>query len=658
MFFWGSYNFQTPNLVEHEERPALRYPLYVPPTLAMVGDGGSHVHNVYEAGDADGERLRLIDARRIVGKLLACGQRHLVAVLASVERSYDVAAGAAMPSPLVSCAQDNMNWFVYGMGSNHCGQLGHRVPEYTTTLTKLHFEELLSAGSTVTGLACGNKHTIICTSAGTVFAAGDNSFDQLGVTAKVSGFAPVAGLAHITAVYAAGNASFALSNKGQLYSWGEAQYGHLCHGDDGARMDARTLQTVKTNVKIPALVQWFVRHHVVILEVAAARGHVVCRSSDEVYTCGEGSYGKLGLGGLASSFIPQRVRFPERSHSERLCGIAAGDDHTLVLRESSAVGAVVYHFGKMGNGDGQLTPIIIAAPATINRIGAGRGTMSTALTSDGLLYVWGKHSHNKVSKGTNADARRNDPQMVTALSSFFVTDVIIGGTFVVALASFQRGFIEGTQTAPEMNAINDRNNCHRHTWDVVVPQDARVRARDAEVADYTYETAVQAFLAQYLGPKLGPKYVAEMPEAPPLTDHNANAFVRIGAHALTTGQKVRLWMTDVYALGTVVAVLTSPQAESNIDPIAVRNEEEEAGKSNENSPATDVKRETKNSPEAAVEKKYGCRLRIEWQRDDWHEEVITLYSDDETLDTHNPNRWQPLWFLPDPENSGDFLLDR
>ncbi|ESL06404.1 hypothetical protein TRSC58_05923 [Trypanosoma rangeli SC58] len=673
MFFWGNYNFQTPTLVEHPERPALRYPLYVPPSPSMVTDVGAHVPNTNGLGDADGEVLHRIDTRHVAVKLLACGQKHLAAVLMPVKHNHDAAvradgdgtcgsvtaAGAATSSSPVSCGQSGTNWFAYGMGSNHSGQLGHRVPEYTTTLTRLYVEGLLSAGTTISGLACGNKHTLICTSAGGVFASGDNSYGQLGVTADVSGFAPVTGLAHIKAVYAAGNASFALNIKGELFSWGEAQYGHLCHGDNGERMDARTLQTVKTNVKGPTLVQWFVRHHVVIVEVAPARGHVVCRSLDEVYTCGEGYYGKLGSGSVAPAFTPQRVRFPDRSHPERLYGIAAGEDHTLVLRDSPVVGAVVYHFGKMGNGDGQSTPIIITAPATITRISAGRGTMSAAVTSDGLLYVWGKHSHPKVSNGTPLEAKRRNPEVVAALTPFVVADAVIGGAFVVALATSRRSSVEEEQAATELRATTNRNSDHGHAWDVMVPHDARVDARGTEGAGARYEEAVQAFLTQYLGPTLGPMYVAGMPEAPPLTDRNANLFVSAGAHALTTGQKIRLWMTDVYALATVVEVLTPPtNTEKPPATATLRHEKKETGFKDNESYAYDPDNTIRDVAETARKTTSGCRLRVEWQRDDWHDEILTLYSDDETLDPQNSNRWQPLWFLPNPNASGEYLLNR
>ncbi|KAH9598136.1 hypothetical protein LSM04_004610 [Trypanosoma melophagium] len=643
MFFWGSYNFQAPQLVENPNRPPLRYPVYLPPAPSMVSSNNSN-NNSNNNDEAAG--LERIDKQRLIVKLVACGQKHIVALVSTTERET---TGTMNSKEKEEDEDENkkMEFTVYGMGSNHSGQLGHRVPEYTTTLTKLHIEELLSAGTSVTSIACGNKHTLICTSTGAVFAAGDNTFDQLGVRTTVDGFTPVSGLAHIRSVHAAGNVSFALDAKGQVYSWGEAQYGQLGHGDTGERLDPRSLQQVRTNVSVPTLIQWFVRHRVCVLEVAVGRTHMICRSQDAVYTCGDGAYGKLGSGNTSSSATPRCVAFPPRADNEKLVGVAAGDEHTLVLRVANLshsytsatnnnntnnnstspnpncfTSAVVYHFGRTPRGDGQLTPNVIAtAPPSIARVMAGRGTFSAALTHDGKLYVWGKHGYARVTNATPNGAPRGGPQLVQALEPFVITDAAVGGTFVVAIAAKQR------------TSYTEQNEKDENRWDIVIPHDDRHEERETDTTGTSYEASVHAFLTQYMGSTLANAYIAKIPPATPRTDPNANAFVPMGAHGIGVGQKLRLWMTDVYALGTALQVLGDSD-----EGLTNTNEEEE---------------------DTANEKvgKLGCRFRIEWQRDDWHDEEITLYSDDETLDEKNPNRWQPLWFLQDKAMSSEYILD-
>ncbi|SCU72779.1 Regulator of chromosome condensation (RCC1) repeat, putative [Trypanosoma equiperdum] len=646
MFFWGSYNFFEPRQADPPNRPPLRYPVYVPPSLSMMADAGiAEPEKILKTEQDDIQStLQHVDNHRIVVKLIGCGQKHLVGLMGLAPKS---SMGSALPrreGAVTSDIGSNVTYALYGMGSNHSGQLGHRLPTYSTTLVKLQFEELLPPGVTVSSIACGDKYTVVSTSDGLAFAAGDNSFSQLGTVGKGLGFAPVRGIHNIKRVFAGGNATFALDGNGQLFSWGEAQYGHLCHGDNGQRLDVKTLKTVNTNVSVPTRIEWFVRRHVTIVDVSVSRSHVVCRSGDEVYTCGDGTYGKLCSGSFESSYLPVRVKFPERTHPERVCAIAAGDDHTLILRESSAVGAVVYYFGKAKNGDGQLIPDIISLPSNVQNIFAGRGTFSAATTSDGLLYVWGKQVYAGLSNGTSGKASRSYPCSVVALESHNITSVAAGATFVVATGGERRA-CEGIANEGER-------------WDIVIPHDDRTESGYGDSFSSRYESAVQAFLTQYLGPSVAGAYISGIPEAPLATNPNANRFKPIGAHSLTVGQKVRLWMTDVYALASITKVFGRKEQSNHVDISGKTNEEER-----EHQQHLQIKNEEEEKENLGLSEVSGSadapgyRFCIEWQRDDWRDEEVTLYSDDETLEETNPNRWQPLWFLYD-ETAGNYVVGK
>ena len=74
------------------------------------------------------------------------------------------------------------------------------------------------------------------------------------------------------------------------------------------------------------------------------------------------------------------------------------------------------------------------------------------------------------------------------------------------------------------------------------------------------------------------------------------------ACGLRKGSRVRIWVQDVYALGTIIGRDLPGQS-------------------------------------AAI-------FEVQWLRDDWDVDYVDLRSDDEGFDTGNPNRWQSLWFLP------------
>ncbi|KAG5464256.1 hypothetical protein LSCM1_00437 [Leishmania martiniquensis] len=660
MFFWGSYNFQEPQLSEHPDRPPLRYPGYLPPSPAVLrrsapanqSTAASSSASLTPQSDAASvqEALRNMTALRMQVHHIACGAKHLVAAVSLVPAAEAVPAGESEPAIAL-----------YGMGNNEYGQLGHHVANYATTLTNLHLEDLMEG--TVVSVACGARHTIVGTSTGCVYVTGDNSSHQLGLPGQMvkplprgGSFAPtftqLKSLAHVKAVYASGNASFALDRRGQVYSWGESKYGHLGHNDSGERLDMHTLKTVSVDVFTPQLVRWFERHRVTIVEMAVGRSHMVCRSEEDVYTCGEPFFGKLGQGDIDPRLEPTRVEFPPRKQVERLLGIAAGDDHTLVLKENPLIGSVVYFFGKLSNGDAQLRPTIVQlSTTTVRSVMAGRGTFCAAITHEGRLYVWGKHAYAKVSNGTNAAASRTQPIRVQLLDPYAIGGVVSGGTFMVAYAA------AGSVALPSSNPpaasgrkveMKEESNtaCGEAvtatktvpSWDVVVPHDARVGRDGLGDPDEHYEEGLRALLRQYLGPVLGSAYVAQLPAAPPRSAAPVYKFDRIAVKDLTRGQKVRLWMTNVYALGTVIDELADqPSAASSIQA-------SEAAASVQPGAAVDgnADAELPSSPK-------GKRVKVEWQRDDWDDEVVTLYSEDETLNEENANRWQPFWFEQSPD---------
>ena len=65
---------------------------------------------------------------------------------------------------------------VYGTGNNSNGQLGNETNDNKTTLTAM----TPISGKTVTAISCGNYHTIVLMTDGTVYGTGNNSNGQLG----------------------------------------------------------------------------------------------------------------------------------------------------------------------------------------------------------------------------------------------------------------------------------------------------------------------------------------------------------------------------------------------------------------------------------------------------------------------------------------------
>ena len=125
---------------------------------------------------------------------------------------------------------------VYGWGDNAGGDLGQGGSDTTATSTPVKID--FPAGTAIVSLDAGNGVSYAVTSTGEVYAWGGNSSGELGVGSKDAGAhtAPqlVPGLSGIKEVSTNDVApeafTLALSESGEVYSWGNERAGQLGNG--------------------------------------------------------------------------------------------------------------------------------------------------------------------------------------------------------------------------------------------------------------------------------------------------------------------------------------------------------------------------------------------------------------------------------------------
>ena len=333
-----------------------------------------------------------------------------VPVAAAVNRSPRAPAAAAAGSALA--------W-----GDNHSGQLGDG------TIIDRHrpVGVQLPAGTTVTALATGGKHSLALTSAGTVLAWGSNHFGQLGDGKTVDSHTPVQvsmpNGTVVTAIAAGGSHSLAVTAAGTVFSWGENQYGQLGDGTTVA-------SDVPVRVRLP-------RGAKVVAVRASYNYSVALTAAGHVLTWGYNGSGQLGNGFHTASEIPTRVRVPKGT---TVLAIASGGFDGLALTKSGTVLAWGDNrYGQLGNGTRRSSnvPVRVRLPAGTKVVALGGGSQhSLALTSAGKLLAWGWNRFGQLGTGTS---RGSDlPVPVRLPSGVSVTAVSAGGGFSIALTSTGR----------------------------------------------------------------------------------------------------------------------------------------------------------------------------------------------------------------------------
>ncbi|KAJ1659545.1 hypothetical protein IWQ61_001393 [Dispira simplex] len=210
--------------------------------------------------------------------------------------------------------------YLYGCGSNAYGQLGDEStnsPTVTGVLDQplgdaphpalpprtwpLHLLGLPDLPATYIDVVCGLDHSILQTEDNRVYSMGWGADGQLGrgektQTLSTPGEIPWFTRHRIVKLASRGDFTLALTERHQVYVWGNSEYGQAMLGK---RID---------RILMPTLVPF----NQPIVDIAAGGTHaLVLTERGEMYTCG---YGVLGLdpgGEQLETLIPTRIPWPK-----------------------------------------------------------------------------------------------------------------------------------------------------------------------------------------------------------------------------------------------------------------------------------------------------------------------------------------------------------
>jgi alpha-tubulin suppressor-like RCC1 family protein len=236
-------------------------------------------------------------------------------------------------------------------------------------------------------VAAGQYHSLGLLSGGTVRAWGYNGYGQLGDGTTTQRVAPVqtVGISGVVAIAAGQDHSLALKSDGTVWAWGYNGYGQLGNGGT-------------TNSTTPVQVAGLSG----VTAIAAGANHsMAIRNDGTVWTWGYNGYGGLGAGNQTSE-----TRIVRASDLTNVVAIAAGDYHSLAVKSDGTVWAWGYNGnGQLGNASVVLSPTPVqVVESTIPLTGAlavaAGSNHSLALTSSGVIYVWGDNTYGQFGVGT------------------------------------------------------------------------------------------------------------------------------------------------------------------------------------------------------------------------------------------------------------------
>ncbi|TYZ64576.1 hypothetical protein PybrP1_001487 [[Pythium] brassicae (nom. inval.)] len=230
------------------------------------------------------ESLKGLQVRQV-----ACGSRHTVVLLENRD--------------------------VYTWGDKENGVSGHGETEGQQYLPS-SLEEL--RGKSVKQISACGFHTAALTDAGEVYTFGDGKFGRLGHNSErnqaVARF--VDGLAdkRVRQVACGGFHTAAVTETGEVYTWGGGEHGQLGHGD-------------KVNRTAPTLVRALADK--LVVQITCGWSHTVALTdAGEVFTWGNGDHGKLGHSDTTKVTVPKPV---DALAAKRVVAVASYNEHTVAL---------------------------------------------------------------------------------------------------------------------------------------------------------------------------------------------------------------------------------------------------------------------------------------------------------------------------------------
>ncbi|KAK9811056.1 hypothetical protein WJX73_009758 [Symbiochloris irregularis] len=174
-------------------------------------------------------------------------------------------------------------------------------------------------------IQCGAFHSLALTRQGEVLSWGINDYGQLGngTTTYVTTPERVMGLEDVVIadIAAGGWHSLALSDTGEVWTWGRGEYGRLGIGD---RHGESKLKATRVQGRLAG--------QRVVQATCGGSHTAVLTEHGRIYTWGRASFGRLGVGNTSRDAVsPVEILLPGGQDRWRVIAVAAGGRHTLAL---------------------------------------------------------------------------------------------------------------------------------------------------------------------------------------------------------------------------------------------------------------------------------------------------------------------------------------
>ncbi|EGG13587.1 hypothetical protein DFA_11348 [Cavenderia fasciculata] len=288
---------------------------------------------------------------------------------------------------------------IYSWGYNYFGQCASNSQSIIQLPTRV--EQLINMQLRVLAMASGDSHVLAIVHPGNqVYAWGCNRWGQLGTGDQTNRATPtpiaIATPTVFTSVSCGAQHSMALSNYGELYSWGCGTGGRTGHGSEAPSLS-------------PQVVSALVGKQI----TSMAGGMLHSAATDlrgSVYTWGWNKYGQLGNNTAKKHLSPNKLRDMEKHHVVK---VTCGKNHTHLLTAEGHIYSFGFNVcGQLGVGgyaDSQQPKKVDLPEHAVDIVSGYYHTL--CLTNKGNVYSWGYMSDGALGLGDIA-GHQSKPKLI------------------------------------------------------------------------------------------------------------------------------------------------------------------------------------------------------------------------------------------------------
>ena len=305
------------------------------------------------------------------------------------------------------------------------------------------------AGQVVCQVTCGSYHTAAVAGNGDLYTWGGGMYGKLGHGNEAGHSTPkrveaLVGLV-VSQIACGSRHTAVITSTGALYTWGDKENGVAGHGDtEGHQYTPKLLERLAGKT---------------IVQLSACGFHTGCLTEQgDLYTWGEGKFGRLGHGAERNCHAPKLV---ESLSGKKPRQVSCGGFHTAVVTEDG----YLFTFGggehgQLGHNDrvNKVKPTMVQAleGVFVSQITCG-WSHSVALTSKGQVYTWGNGDHGKLGHGS--DRKVSVPNIVDKLKDYRVVRVASYNEHTAALVEpfdHTHGLAGGVNAVPVTTAYSSQ----------------------------------------------------------------------------------------------------------------------------------------------------------------------------------------------------------